>query len=179
MKPRFWIFAILCVLLVSCAHGGSKPTLTFTANLPEGWRQIPTEESMLFMTKDGGYKQFVLIRERLLSEPFQFTQKTMSPGMMPEEAAQIVVNEIIADTNIRNFSLMENLPVRINGNEGFRISFVYTDVDGYLFKTIYYGFIRGDIFYNIRYGATREEYFQKDLKTFEQVFNSFKLIAAK
>jgi hypothetical protein len=99
--------------------------------------------------------------------------------MLPEEAAEIVVNEIIADSNIRNFSLLENIPARIAGNSGFRLTFVYTDADGFVFKTLYYGFINGNTFYNLRYGATQEEYFQKDLKTFEKVFNSFKLVTAK
>jgi hypothetical protein len=179
MKPRFWIGLILSALLAACAHGSGKPALTFNAVLPQGWKEIPTEDTMMFMTKDGGYKQFVLIRERPVAEPFQFTKKTMRSGMMPEEAAEIIVNEILADSNIRNFSVTENIPARIAGNSGFRLAFVYTDADGYVFKTIYYGFIKGDTFYNIRYGATQDDYFQKDLKTFEEVFNSFKLVAAK
>jgi hypothetical protein len=179
MKHRFWICLILVTLLASCAHGGGKPALTFNAMVPEGWKEIATDDAMMFMTKDGGYKQFVLIRERPLAEPFQFTQKTLQPGMLPEAAAEIIANEILADTNIRNFSVTENTPARIAGNSGFKLAFVYTDADGYVFKTIHYGFIKGDTFYNIRYGASQDEYFQKDLKTFEEVFKSFKLVAVK
>jgi hypothetical protein len=179
MKPRFLIAIILVTLLASCAHGGGKAPLTFNAVVPEGWKQIATDDTMMFMTRDGGYKQFVLIRERPLAEPFQFTQKKLQPGMLPEAAAEIIANEILADSNIRNFSVTENIPARIAGNSGFRLAFVYTDADGYVFKTLYYGFIKGDTFYNIRYGASQEEYFQKDLKTFEEVFKSFKLVAAK
>ena len=179
MKLRSWIVIVLSVLLVSCAHGGGKPALTFSATVPEGWRQIPYDDDCMLMTKDGGYKQYVLIRERPLDEPFQFTKKTMRADMGTEEAAQVVINELLADTNIRNFSVMENQPARIDGNSGFRLSFVFTDVDGHIFKTIYYGFIKGDTFYNLRYGATQEDYFQNDLKTFEGVLNSFKLATAK
>ena len=178
MKPRFWICIILVSLLASCAHS-SKPQLTFSAAVPEGWKQIASDDTMMFMTKDGGYKQFVLIRERPLAEPFQFTKRTLQPGMLPEAAAEIISNEILADSNIRNFSVLENKPARIAGNNGFKLAFVYTDADGYVFKTLYYGFIKGDTFYNIRYGATQEEYYQKDLKTFEEVFKSFQLVAAK
>ena len=179
MKPRSWICIIVAALLVSCAHAGSKPALTFNVEVPEGWKQIDTDDPMLFITKDGGYKQFVLIRERPLTQPFQFTQKAMRQGMLPEEAAEIVVNEIISDGNIRNFSLLENLPARIAGHNGFRLTFIYTDADGFIFKTVYYGFIDGNTFYNLRYAATQEEYFQRDLKTFEKVFESFKLVTAK
>jgi hypothetical protein len=183
MKNRIWICVVLAVALSACAHTGSKPPTSFNAALPEGWRTIDTEEPMLFMTKDGGYKQFIMIRERPLSDPFVFTQRTMYSGMLPEQAAELVVNEIIADTNISNFSLLENLPARVAGHSGFRLTFLYTDADGFIFKTIYYGFIRGTTFYTIRYGATedptRENYFQRDLKTFQQVFESFTLAAPK
>ena len=183
MKNRIWICVVLAVALAACAHTGSKPPTSFNAALPEGWRTIDTEEPMLFMTKDGGYKQFIMIRERPLSDPFVFTQRTLYSGMLPEQAAELVVNEIIADTNISNFSLLENVPTRIAGHNGFRLTFIYSDAHGFIFKTIYYGFIRGTTFYTIRYGATedptRENYFQRDLKTFQQVFESFKLAAPK
>jgi hypothetical protein len=179
MKTRIWICVVLTVALAACAHTGSKPPTTFNVAIPEGWKSINSEEPMLFLTKDGGYKQFVLIRERPLAEPFTFSQRTMRNGMMPEEAAELIVNEIIADTNISNFSLLENVPARIAGHSGFRLTFLYTDADGFVFKTIYYGFIKGNTFFNIRYAATQDDYFQRDLKTFQQVFESFNLAATK
>jgi hypothetical protein len=99
--------------------------------------------------------------------------------MAPQQAAEVVVREIVSDQNIRNFSLLENVPARIAGHDGFQITFIFTDADGFLFKTVYYGFINGDLFYSIRYGATKDEYFDKDLKTFEGILKSFKLMAAK
>jgi hypothetical protein len=179
MKSRFWICVLLAVTLAACAHGPSKPASTFNVAVPEGWRSINSEEPMLFLTKDGGYKQFVLIRERPLDEPFTFSKRAMRDGMKPEEAAEVIVGEIAADTNITNFSLLENVPARIAGHSGFRLTFIYTDADGFVFKTIYYGFIKGGTFYNIRYAATQDDYFNRDLKTFQQVFESFKLVSAK
>jgi hypothetical protein len=176
-RSCFWAGVLLAALLASVVHAG--PVFTFKATVPEGWRTVDSEDPMLFMTKDGGYKQYVLIRERPVDEPFQFTKKTMRPDMGAEEAAQVVINELLADTNIRNFSVTENQPARIDGNSGFRLSFVFTDADGHIFKTIYYGFIKGGTFYNLRYGATQEDYFQNDLKTFEGVLNSFKLATSK
>lgn len=182
MKPRVWICVLLAVTLTACAHGPSKPASSFNVSVPEGWRAIDSEDPMLFLTKDGGYKQFVLIRERPLTEPFAFSKRAMRDGMQPEEAAELIVGEIASDTNIRNFSLLENVPARIAGHTGFRLTFLYTDADGFVFKTLYYGFIKGSIFYNIRYAATEggpQDYFQRDLKTFQQVFDSFKLVAPK
>jgi hypothetical protein len=179
MKARLWICILAAVVAAACAHTANQPTVTFQVAVPEGWKSIPTEDPMLFLTKEGGYKQFVLIRERPVAEPFTFSKRSMRDGMLPEEAAELIVNEIIADTNVSNFSLLENVPARIAGNSGFRLTFLYTDVDGFVFKTIFYGFIRGNTFYNIRYAATQDEYFQRDLNTFQKVFESFKLVSSK
>ncbi len=179
MRSRIWLCLMVAVLFVACAHAGGKQALSFKVAIPEGWKQVDTDEPMLFITKDGGYKQFVLIRERPLSEPFHFSQKVMHAGTMPEEAAEVIVNELLSDTNIRNFSLLENVPARIDGRRGFRLSFIYTDADGFLFKTLYLGFIEGNTFYNIRFAATQEEIYQKDLVTFEKVVQSFNLVTAK
>ncbi len=179
MKSRTMLWTCLVLLSVACAHGGGKPTLTFQAVVPEGWREIPNEEAMLFMTRDGGYKQFVLIRERPVAEPFRFTQRVLTAQMEPAEAAALVVQELSADTQIRDFQLLENTPATIAGHPGFRLTFTYADADGFVFKSIYCGFIRGETFYTIRYGATREDYFAKDLKTFEEVMQSFRLAAAR
>jgi hypothetical protein len=180
MKMRLWGFMVMAVLLVACAHmGNSQPAMTCSVAIPEGWKQIPTDEPILFITKDGGYKQFTLVQERPLNKPFQFTQRTIDKGMVPQQAAEVVVREIVSDQNIRNFSLLENVPAKIAGRDGFQLTFIYTDEDGFLFKTIYYGFINGDLFYSIRYGATKDEYFDKDLKTFEGILKSFNLLAAK
>ncbi len=180
MRTRSWICVLLAAVLAACAHGPSKPAANYKLAIPEGWKTINSEEPMLFLTKEGGYKQFVLVRERPLGEPFTFSKRAIVAGMKPEEAAELVVGEIAADTNITNFSLLENVPARVADNNGFRLVFLYTDADGFVFKTIYYGFINGGTFYNIRYAATqggKEDYFQRDLKTFQQVFESFKLVA--
>lgn len=179
MKSRVMVWTCLVLLSVACAHGGGKPPLSFQAVVPEGWREIPNEDAMLFMTRDGGYKQFVLIRERAVSEPFRFTQRSLNAQMTPAEVAALVVQELSADTQIRNFQLLENTQATIAGNPGFRLTFTYADADGFVFKTIYCGFIRGQTYYTIRYGATRDDYFAQDLKTFEEVMQSFRLAAAR
>ncbi len=180
MKQRIWIPILLAAFLATTApvYGGG-PSLTFTIAVPEGWKKVDTDEPMLFITRDGGYKQFTMVQQRELDKPFQFTQRVLSKGMPPMEAAEIVINEIMADKNIHDFSLIENVPTQVADNQAFRLVFFYTDADGFVFKTIYYGFFHGDLFYNIRYAATEEAFFQKDLPTFQQVLKSFKLVADK
>lgn len=178
MKKRVWPILSLAAMLIACAHagGGSPAPLGFTMATPAGWKQVATDDPIVFLTKDGGYKQFIMGQERPLAQPFQFTQKLITKQMGPGQAAEVIVNEVAADQNIRNFSVLENVPAQIAGKNGFRLMFVYTDADNFLFKVIYYGFIQGDYLYSLRYGATDDNFFQGDLKTFQQVLNSFKLV---
>jgi len=47
---------------------------------------------------------------------------------------------------IKNVKVIENLPVTINTYDGFRLVFTYSTADGLAHKTLYYGFVIGDMF---------------------------------
>ncbi len=97
--------------------------------------------------------------------------------MLPQEAAGIIIDELASDRYLMNFKVIENAPAGIDGQAGFKILFSYQDKKGTPFKTLYYGFISGDSFYNLRYCAAMRHYFEKDLATFEQIISSFQLIS--
>ena len=97
-------------------------------------------------------------------------------GMLPSETAGIIIDEIASDRNVTNFEVLENAPAVIDQHEGFKILFTYKDKKGAIFKTLYYGFISGDSFYNLRYNAVIKDYFEKDIVDFKQILNSFKLV---
>ena len=96
--------------------------------------------------------------------------------MLPQEAAGIIVDELSSDRYLMNFRVIENAPATVDGHAGFKILFTYQDKKGSTFKTLYYGFVNGDFFYNLRYCAAMQNYFEKDIATFEQIIRSFKLI---
>ena len=95
--------------------------------------------------------------------------------MLPQEAAGIIIDELASDRFLMNFQLIENAPATVDGHSGFKILFTYKDKKGSEFKTLYYGFISGDSFYNLRYCAAMRHYFEKDIATFEQIISSFQL----
>ena len=95
--------------------------------------------------------------------------------MLPQEAAQVIVDEISCDQSVLDFQMMENTPARVNEYEGFRILFTYKNRDGLTFKTAYYGFLIGDRFYSARYNAVQRYYFEKDRAAFEKVLQSLRL----
>jgi hypothetical protein len=96
--------------------------------------------------------------------------------MLPLESAGIIIDEIASDRNIMNFKVLENTPAIMDGHAGFKILFTYKDKKGSMFKTLYYGFISDNTFFNLRYCAAMRHYYDKDIADFKQILNSFKLV---
>ena len=166
---------------MACAHTGgvSQPvSYDFTIDIPEGWRKIDNNR-YLFLTKESPFLQYVMVQNRPIGMMFRHTKKKIEKGMLPEEAAQVIIDEIGSDANILDFSVLANGPAEIRGHNGFRILFTYKDTEGARFKTLYYGFIKEDTFFNLRYTAAEQNYFQQDVGTFHRMLNSFEVISAE
>ena len=173
---------LICILIVSgCASAAQErslkklPDTDFSVDIPDGWWK-PEYTSKYLLTKDGPFLQYVLIQQRPLKKPFRYTKKKIRKGMLPQEAAGIIIDELASDRYLMNFGVIENMPATIDGHSGFKIRFTYKDKKESQFKTIYYGFISGDSFYNLRYCAADRHYFKKDLADFEHIISSFKLV---
>jgi hypothetical protein len=178
MKKLFLIFLLL---LPACATwtktGDSYESLThnFHVNVPQGWMMLDTDQYFL-ISGDGPFLQYVLIQDRPLNRPFRNTKKKLNRHMLPQEAADVIIDEITSDVSVLHFKVIENVPIRIYDRDGFRVAFTYKDREGLKLKTIYYGFLTGERFYNIRYTAVNRYYFEKDIETFNKVVKSFRLI---
>jgi hypothetical protein len=173
---------LICLFLVySCASMAKNssleklPDANFSVEIPDGWWK-PEYTDKYLITKDGPFMQYVLIQQRPISKPFRNTKKTIKSGMLPQEAAGIVIDELASDRFLMNFSVSENAPAVIDGHDGFKILFYYKNKKGSEFKTLYYGFISGESLYSLRYCAAMPYYFDKDIATFEKIISSFKLI---
>ncbi len=182
MMKRLFLILLFCI--PACApwsQGGGPYRSTshnFSVDIPQEWMRLNTDKYLL-MTKDGPFLQYVLVQERPVDRPFKHTRKKFNKGMLPLEAAEVIVDEISSDQFVLNFQVIENIPASINGHDGFQIVFTYKNKDGLKLKTIYYGFIVGEWFYAIRYTAANRHYFAKDLETFEKILNSFRLLKSQ
>lgn len=154
-----------------------SPKHSFTLDIPQKWMRLNTDKHLL-ISRDGPFLQYVLVQERHIDQPFRHTKKRFQRGMLPQEAAEVILDEISSDQSVFNFSVIENIPATINRYEGFKIVFKYRNKDGLGFKTIYYGVIMGERFYSIRYNAAERYYFEKDLQTFEGMLNTFTITGA-
>ncbi len=179
---------LLCLtflFMASCASlgqsGNPSPSAAygnFTLEFPEEWRKVTTDK-YLMITRDGAFSQYILVQQRHVERPFSHTKKKIDKGMLPQEAAQVILDEITSDRAVLNFKVLENLPAAVNGYNGFRLVFTYQIKGGHKFKTLYYGFLQGEWFYSLRYNAADGHYSDKDAETFRQVLETFKITAAR
>jgi hypothetical protein len=180
MKKIFGVILLLfAATCVACTHTGgvSKPTAySFTIDIPEGWRKI--DRPYLYITKDGGYLQYIMVQNRYIGKSFRYTKKKMRREMLPEEAAQIIIDEYTSDQSIGNLKVLLNSPAEINGHDGFKILLTYNGPKGNEFHTLFYGFIKADTFFNLRFTAGSQQYYHQDIQTFKRMLNSFKVVKA-
>ena len=179
MKKLVVILVAVC-LIGGCASSAYRRSLKdlpdhdFSVKIPDGWWK-PQSTNKYLITKDGAHLQYVRIQQRPLDLPFRSTKKKMRPRMLPLESARVIIDELASDRYIMNFKVVENSPAVIGGHSGFKIVFTYENKKGAQFKTLYYGFINGDFFFNMRYNAVTRHYYDKDIADFKQMLNSFKL----
>ena len=183
MKKFYWTIPVIFILagVWACAHTGglAKPaTYSFMIDIPEGWHKID-DNRFLLLTKESSWLQLIVVQNRPIDKSFRFTKKKIQKGMLPEEAAQIIIDELVSDQNLVNLRVLANTPATIQGYEGFEILYIYNDSEGRANKTLYYGFIKEDTFFNLRFSAADQIYFQRDIGAFRRVLNSFQVVKAK
>ena len=182
MKRLLWFSLLICtVSFLACAHSGGLTTPAsygYKVEIPEGWRKIDNNRYLL-LTKDNPFQQYILVQNRPVGKSFRHTKKKLSTAMLPEEAAQIVIDELISDQNLLNLKLLNNAPLNISGYDGFKILYSYQDAEGHTFKTLYYGFIKEDTFFNLRFTASDRFHFQRDIEAFRVMLKSFEIVNAK
>jgi hypothetical protein len=162
---------------MACAHSGatSRPaSYSYTYDIPNGWRKID-DNRYLLLTKESTFLQLIIVQNRPIGKSFRFTNKKIQKGMLPEEAAQIIIDELSSDQNLGKLMILDNSPASIKGHQGFKILYTYRDSAGQTIKTLYYGFIKEDTFFTLRYRAADQVYFQRDISGFRSILNTFEV----
>jgi hypothetical protein len=183
VRKLLLILAVAALTAVACGPwlrtGGpySSTYLDFSVQLPDGWMRRNINDH-LFLTRDGGLLQNILIERVNVADDLTHTKKKFARGMLAQEAAQVLLDNFRSDEQKQNFKVLSNAPARVDGHHGFKAVFTYRNEDGLPLKSVYYGFLEGEWFYGIRYTAAQRYYYKKDLKTFEAVVKSFHLGAA-
>jgi hypothetical protein len=179
---RWTLFFLLLVTACAPLHQNEgaiqAEAQKFSIQIPEQWHKLNTPRHLM-LTKDGPFSQYILVQQRHLSEPFKHTKRRLEQGMLPQEAAEVIVAEITSDRKVLDFEVIENLPARISRFDAFRLVFSYRTTDGLKFKTIYYGTLPGSWYYGIRYNASDTCFSEKDIETFERFISRFAILEGR
>jgi hypothetical protein len=182
LKNNRWLVGVwmaALVILTACSgpwqptHGDlTSPKWSIAA--PDGWMHLSMPDSEM-LSKNGPYLEYILVQSRPLAKRFRFTKQVLDPGMLPHEAAQLIIDNLRSDPRFPGFQLLACEPAAAANRDGFKLTYTYVDKHGVTMKTIYYGVLSPDRFFNIRYTAAQRHYFEQELSTFETVLSSLQL----
>ena len=118
MKKILWISLLF---ITACASGFSSQgshegaSQHYTVESPEKWEKLNTNKYLIF-TREGAFQQYILIQQRPVDKPFKHTKRKFDKGMLPQEAAEVIIDEIISDRALLNLKVIENAPAVVNVN---------------------------------------------------------------
>lgn len=144
----------------------------FAVALPAGWMRVNTAD-VVVATRDGPLLQRIAVAGTKLGTAFRSTKKVVVAGMLPQEAAEVVADDLASSDDAKGVQIVENVPAALGGIPGFRLVATYRDGNGLLRKTVTYGAIAAPWFYRLTYVAPARYYFDRDLAAFEDVVKSF------
>jgi hypothetical protein len=181
MKKPMIFLLVLCLSVSGCITwvkvGGpcDMRSENFTVELPDGWRRHAATNRVI-ITKEGIDLQTIMIFRTPIDKKLPFTQKKISTDMLPQEVAEVVIDDLKSNQSISNVMVVENDPAQLSGQQGFKITYTFQTKAGLNKKGVYYGLLTGNWLYSLVYMAPQRYYFDKDLHTFENIVPSFKIV---
>lgn len=154
----------------------------FEVELPAGWRHnnlFQDKDSTIVraLTRDGYLLQFIRINKMPLDKEFPNTKKKLSPEMLPQEAAEVVFDDIRSNVNTNNQQMIQQGPTKFGDRLGFRLFYSYQTTAGLKMQGVCYGLLVNTLYYSLIYEAPSRYYFARDLPTFETMKDSFRILA--
>jgi hypothetical protein len=174
--PRLLLFVALAGCAAWQPSGGSLRTDTYAVEMPAGWMRLEPGPYVM-ISRDGPFLQYMLLQERSVDRPFQHTRKALRPEMLPQEAAQVIIDDMRSDPAVSNLEIIENAPAVVDGHDGFRLVFSHRTPEGLAMLTAYYGLIHDRTYHSMRFSAAQRHYFDKDIQTFENLVANFRLVS--
>lgn len=147
----------------------------FEAQLPKGWVKVQSFQYLLFLTRDGIPLQTISFVKQDMNKELPITKKKIKETTLVQETADLILNETTLNQSYKDFNLIENKPVDISGVPGFRLVYEFHNEDFVKYRTIIYGFILEKNYYEIRYVAAKQHYFDKNFPDFQTFMNSLKI----
>ena len=119
--------------------------------------------------------QFIRIERVAVGHELAHTKKKIAKRMLPQDVADVEVDEVRSDQEMRNFELLENVPFHVAGRPGFKLIYTFRTWNWLRLRRVHYGVLVRDWVYRVQYQAAARYYFDKYLSTFERVQESFRI----
>ncbi len=178
---RLIVFPLFVLFLSGCAASWKEvggpynfEQMNYTVDLPAGWMKAPTTD-MLLISRDGILLQNIIIKGMAIGDELEHSKKKIRADMLPHEQAELIADDFAINPSLLNFTIQENSPVTISGHKGFRLVFTYKNQGDLRVKSTVNGFMVRDQFYQICYTAAARYHYDRDLASYDQVVQSFKL----
>ena len=194
--PLFLVVSLSgCAPYVAVGGKYTAGTENFEVDLPSGWRQHFSAYDPMFrqvlpdllerrdltkdvvrITRDGLNLQQIAIGRIALESDLPHTKRKLSKGMLPQEMAEVILDNIRSNPSMTNLKIVENAAATVAGNQGFKLLCAYKTKGGLTVKAAYYGVTVGSWHLYLVYEAPQRHYFDRDYTTFERVKNSFRVL---
>lgn len=192
---RILVMLIVTLSLAGCAawerveKAHTKgPGDAYTVDLPVGWVRstlagvsggslTQLRGDPVLVTRDGPRLQVIALSRDDGDKAFPKLKKGASEDLLPSELAELYVADLKArGGEMAVLKVLDNRPVRISGQPGFRVHLQYRNTRGLVLEQVTCGLLYRKKFYLVSYQAPALHYFQKTLPDYEAVVASFRLI---
>ena len=167
---------VLAAFVSGCGRwavkSGTIKVKDYSLTVPDGWMRDYFSNDLL-LSRNGVLLQRFQVKRINVKDELENTKKTFRKGMLPHEQAQLIIDSISKSEKVRNFVVIANKPVAINGLTGFRIEYKYRDDGDLPYHCLYYGFMKDEWFYGISFEAPERYYFEKYAPEFEESVRTF------
>lgn len=143
--------------------------------LPEGWMRL-NQHRNLIMSKNGPLLELVQIRVLSIKKPLPYTKKMIQKDMMAQELSEILIDDYSSSPENLDLQVISNKPSDISSVKGIRVEFTSNTKEGLKRKTVFYGLLIGELLYWVEYSAADTYYFDKEIRTFEDMVKSLRIL---
>ena len=152
----------------------APPSGRYAVEFPPGWMRLGERDTVV-VSREGLFLQRIDVFQHQTGTPLGGTRKVVTPGMLPQEVAEIVQDAVASSPGMQGVAVLENAPASLDDHPGFKLLVAYKDRDGLRMRSVVYGALVGESLYELSYSAPERHYFDRDLGTFEQVRSTFRI----
>jgi hypothetical protein len=152
----------------------SSAKIGVSADLPAGWARYTPGQGLMF-TKDGALLQSIVVTRDKYDTKLENTDRKLTKGMEPQEAAQTLLDGMAADQGRHHLQVVDNRPATVGGLPGFRLEVTYKTAEGLTMHETLYVALTGDSYVVVKFTAPHRYFQERHAGEFEKVVASLKI----